>query len=80
MTGLLLLSTLLGCAGRDCDPGVICTWFGTPKIAGLSEDGVHRLEASTFWVVDVAFHPTEGWPVIMELRDGGTTTRATSEA
>jgi len=55
-----------GCADTTCDSGDLCTWFGTPGVAGLAEDGTHRLEASTFWVVDVAFHPTEGWPAIID--------------
>lgn len=50
----------------SCEPGQICTWFGTPGISGLAEEGTHRLDASTFWVTDLAFHPTEGWPVIMD--------------
>lgn len=65
MTSLLLL--LVGCGGEPkCEAGEICTWFGTPGEAGLSEEGTHRLDALTFWSVDVAFHPTEGWPVIMD--------------
>lgn len=63
---LLLLLLAAGCAEAPCEPGEICTWFGTPEVAGLAEEGTHRLEASTFWAVDVAFHPTEGWPVIMD--------------
>jgi len=54
-----------GCASQ-CKDGEICTWFGTPGVAGLSDDGTHRLDARTFWTVDVAFHPQEGWPVIMD--------------
>ncbi len=74
--GLLGLTTaLLACTddttadsgvAETCDPGEICTWFGTPEIAGLADEGTHRLEASTFWVVDVAFHPTENWPLILD--------------
>lgn len=48
-----------------CAPGDICTWFGTPMVAGLADEGTPRTEASTFWVVDVAFHP-DGFPVIMD--------------
>lgn len=74
----LLLGALVACtddttgdsgdsgAVEACEPGEICTWFGTPEIAGLAEEGTHRLDASTFWVVDVAFHPTDGWPLIMD--------------
>lgn len=51
---------------ETCDVGDICTWFGTPQVAGLADEGTHRLEASTFWTVDVAFHPTEGWPILMD--------------
>lgn len=51
---------------ETCDPGEICTWFGTPEVAGLSEEGTHRLDAATFWVVDVVFHPTTDFPVIMD--------------
>ena len=65
--------TIIGCNGKGdtavaetCDPGDICTWFGTPEVAGLSDEGTHRLDASTFWVVDVAFHPRDGTPVIMD--------------
>ncbi|MCB9686083.1 MAG: hypothetical protein H6735_13665 [Alphaproteobacteria bacterium] len=54
-----------GTPAETCDPGDICTWFGTPMIAGLADEGTPRTEASTFWVVDVAFHP-DGWPVIMD--------------
>ena len=49
-----------------CEAGDICTWFGTPQLAGLAEEGQHRLEASTFWTVDVVFHPTEGYPVLLD--------------
>jgi len=72
MTRLALVTLAIACgpgsepADDSCDPGDICTWFGTPGISGLSEPGTHRLDASTFWVTDVAFHPTEGWPVIMD--------------
>lgn len=64
MTTLVLLA-LTGCKA-ECDPGEVCTWFGTPQTAGLAEEGTPRDEASTFWSVDVAFHPTEGFPVIMD--------------
>lgn len=64
---LLALGVAAGCnADPKCDAGEICTWFGTPKVSGLAEDGTYRLDASTFWVTDVSFHPTEGWPVIMD--------------
>jgi sugar lactone lactonase YvrE len=66
---LLLLSGLLhGCASDtvECAPGDICLWFGTPEIAGMSAEGTPRAEAATFWVVDVAFHPEENWPLIMD--------------
>lgn len=64
---LLALAALAGgCAGGTCADGNICTWFGTPQVAGLSDEGTYRLDAQTFWVVDVAFHPTEGWPAIMD--------------
>ena len=64
---ILLLAPLLATAcNNECKPGHICTWFGTPQIAGMADEGTHRLDASTFWVVDVSFHPTEGWPVIMD--------------
>lgn len=68
----LLVPLASGCASSDtedkasCDPGDICPWFGTPEIAGMSPEGTLRTEASTFWVVDVVFHPTEDWPVIMD--------------
>ena len=66
----MLLTTLLiaGCDREDtsCDPGDICRWFGTPEIAGLSQAGTPRLEASTFWVVDVAFHPQTNTPIVMD--------------
>jgi sugar lactone lactonase YvrE len=74
--GLLTLATsLVACTDdttsdsglvEDCAPGDICTWFGTPEIAGLSSEGTHRLDASTFWVVDVAFSPFDGSPLIMD--------------
>ena len=60
-----LLLALTACKS-ECDPGEICTWFGTPQAAGLAEEGTPRDEAATFWSVDVAFHPTEGFPVIMD--------------
>ena len=71
---LLCISSAMGCTlikGNDdgdgvCEPGDICTWFGTPEIAGMAEDGTPRTEAATFWAVDVIFHPTENWPVIMD--------------
>ncbi|MCB9761124.1 MAG: hypothetical protein H6739_14890 [Alphaproteobacteria bacterium] len=62
----LILGLAAGCNDTKCEPGDLCTWFGTPGIAGLADEGTYRLDASTFWVVDVAFHPTEGWPVIMD--------------
>lgn len=71
---LFIALALTGCkaASEDekvediCDPGHICNWFGTPEVAGMSEEGTPRLEGSTFWVVDVVFHPTENWPVVMD--------------
>lgn len=68
MTRWILLAVPLLAVGcdKECDTGEICTWFGTPQVAGMAEPGTHRLEASTFWVVDLQFHPTEGWPVIMD--------------
>ena len=51
---------------NSCDPGDICPWFGTPEVAGMSPEGTPRTEASTFWVVDVVFHPIDDWPVIMD--------------
>ena len=44
-----------GCT-QVCDPGEICTWLGTGD-AGLADEGTHRLEAATFWSVDMAFGP-----------------------
>ncbi|MEZ4320838.1 MAG: hypothetical protein R3F61_25400 [Myxococcota bacterium] len=72
LPALLLLSVACKDGGdtdepaETCDPGDICLWYGTPEIAGLAEEGTHRLEASTFWVTDVEFHPTEGWPIILD--------------
>lgn len=69
---LLSLALLPGCAGGSdsgqdaCEPGEICLWFGTPGVAGLAAEGTHRTEASTFWVVDVAFQPGTGTPVLMD--------------
>lgn len=64
---MIALLLLIGCNSEPkCDPGEICTWYGIPEEAGLSEEGTHRLDALTFWSVDVEFHPTEGWPVIMD--------------
>lgn len=72
LAALVLVS---GCVGEpdpgpledtQCDVGDICTWFGTPGVAGMSAEGTHRLDAATFWAVDVAFHPTDGWPLIMD--------------
>jgi streptogramin lyase len=63
--GFVLVLATSGC-DTTCDPGDICTWFGTPQVAGLSEDGTHRLDASTFWVVDVAFDPTDDRAVILD--------------
>ncbi len=68
---LLLLSGVVGAlsacdAEPTCEPGEICTWFGTPGEAGLSDEGTYRTAAFTFWPTDVAFHPTENWPVIMD--------------
>ena len=66
-TLLLLNAGLAGCKeDKKCEPGDICTWFGTPEISGMSPEGTHREEASTFWVVDVAFHPEDNWPLIMD--------------
>lgn len=65
---LLALAAPFALPGCDttCGPGDICTWFGTPEVAGMAADGTHRLDAATFWVVDVAFNPTTGAPVIMD--------------
>ena len=68
----LLVPLAAGCespeseAKETCDAGDICPWFGTAEIAGMSPEGTPRTEASTFWVVDVVFHPTDDWPVIMD--------------
>jgi hypothetical protein len=51
---------------KTCDPGDICPWFGTPEVAGMSPEGTPRTEASTFWAVDVVFHPIDNWPVVMD--------------
>jgi len=74
LVGLLCCMASMGCTptkdddGGDgpCEPGDICTWFGTPEIAGMAEDGTPRTEGSTFWAVDVIFHPIDNWPVIMD--------------
>ena len=73
LVGLLCCMLSVGCKptkddGGDgpCEPGDICTWFGTPEIAGMAEDGTPRTEGSTFWAVDVIFHPIDNWPVIMD--------------
>ena len=69
MTRAVLLGLFLtACSpnGQNCEAGEICTWFGTPQVSGLSDEGTYRLDAPTFWVTDVAFHPTENWPVIMD--------------
>lgn len=63
---LLALPLLLTGCDTSCDPGDLCTWFGTPGEAGMSEEGTDREKTKTFWVVDMAFHPTEGWPAIMD--------------
>ena len=65
---LTLVPIVAACERTDetCDPGDICLWFGTPEIAGLSEAGTPRMEASTFWVVDVAFHPETNTPIVMD--------------
>jgi len=63
---LVLTAAASGCVDTTCSPGDLCTWFGTPGEAGLSEEGTHRLDARTFWAVDLAFHPTEGWPAILD--------------
>ena len=47
-TLLLLNAGLAGCKeDKKCEPGDICTWFGTPEISGMSPEGTHREEAST---------------------------------
>lgn len=63
---LLLAATLLASGCNTCDPGDICTWFGTPETAGMSAEGTHRLDAETFWVVDVSFRPSDGTPFIID--------------
>ena len=67
-SSLIVLFSAIACERTDetCEPGDICLWFGTPEIAGLSDAGTPRLEASTFWVVDVAFHPETNTPVVMD--------------
>ena len=70
LLSLLLVFGLAGLvAGCDttCDPGDICPWFGIGE-AGYSEDGTHRLEAATFWSVDVAFSPDDE-PYIIDSKD-----------
>ncbi len=66
LLSLPLLLAAPGCVDTTCDPGDLCTWFGIPGEAGLSEEGTARVDAKTFWVVDMAFHPTEGWPAILD--------------
>lgn len=63
---VLALVGLAGCGDTTCDPGDLCTWFGTPEVAGMAAEGAHRLEASTFWAVDLAFHPTSGDAYILD--------------
>ena len=53
-------------APEGCEPGDICLWFGTPEIHGMSDAGTPRLEGSTFWVVDVVFHPETNQPIVMD--------------
>lgn len=59
-SSLVLVPALLltGCPERACDPGEMCTWFGTGE-RGISDAGIHRRDAKTFWVVDVAFGPDD---------------------
>lgn len=63
-----LSGPFLGCDREDteCAPGDICLWFGTPEIAGMSNEGTPREEGSTFWVVDVEFNPVDNTPLIMD--------------
>ncbi|TNE88395.1 MAG: hypothetical protein EP330_15040 [Deltaproteobacteria bacterium] len=56
---------LTGCQPK-CGPGEICTWFGTPQTSGMSDEGTHRLDAETFWVVDVSFRPSDGTPFVID--------------
>ncbi|MCB9674653.1 MAG: hypothetical protein H6737_06010 [Alphaproteobacteria bacterium] len=64
----------------ECAVGEICTWFGTPEIAGLADEGTYRLDASTFWVTDVEFHPVDGWPIIMDWNNHRLITLDENEA
>ena len=57
---------LAGCPDSVCEPGDLCTWFGTPQEAGISAPGTAREETKTFWVVDMAFHPVDGTPAILD--------------
>ncbi len=66
LVALAAAAALAGCEDTSCDPGDLCTWFGTPEVAGMSPDGTPRTEASTFWVVDVAFRPSDGAAVILD--------------
>ena len=66
LLSLPLLLATAACEDQSCDPGDLCNWFGVPGEAGVSVDGTHRLEAKTFWVVDLNFHPTDGTPVLLD--------------
>ncbi len=68
-----------GC-DRKCVEGDICTWFGTPGISGLSDEGTHRLDAETFWVVDVGFRPSDNKPIIMDWNNHRIVTLDADEA
>lgn len=61
----VLLALTSGC-GNDCDPGDICTWYGTPQISGMSPDGTDRKDSATFWVTDVSFNPVDNSPAILD--------------
>jgi hypothetical protein len=89
---LLLPATLLlamQSAGCDtaCQAGDLCDWFGNGE-AAATPDGLDRLDASTFWVVDVVFDPADDHPYVLDwnnhrivsVEDDGSTRTITGTA
>lgn len=51
----------LGVAATCDRAGHVCTWLGTPGVAGQSDDGQDRLDTLLYLPADLAFDGAEAW-------------------
>lgn len=65
----LLVTAPLGCSGGEpaCvdESGHACVWAGQTGRLGFNSDGLHRLDSTLYWPIDMEFGP-DGTPYILD--------------